>query len=71
MMSYWKRVDERLIKRGENMVGYGRRLMAEAAISRFKALFGEHLLSRKPGWMDSELKIKAFVYNMILRAATT
>jgi hypothetical protein len=53
------------------MVGYGRRLMAEAAISRFKALFGEHPLSRKPGWMDSELKIKAFIYNMILRAATT
>jgi hypothetical protein len=24
------------------MVGYGRRLMAETAISRFKALFGEH-----------------------------
>jgi hypothetical protein len=39
--------------------------MAEAAISRFKALFGEHLLSRKPRWMDSELTIKAFIYNMI------
>jgi hypothetical protein len=35
------------------MVGYGRRLMAEAAISRFKALFGELLLSRKPGWTQS------------------
>jgi IS5 family transposase len=28
------------------MVGYGRRWVAETAISRFKALFGEHLLSR-------------------------
>jgi hypothetical protein len=53
------------------MVGYGRRWMAEAAISRFKALFGEHLLSRKQRWMDSELKIKAFIYNMLLSAVTT
>jgi hypothetical protein len=53
------------------MVGYGRRWMAEAAISRFKALFGEHLLSRKPRWMDSELTIKAFIYNMLLSAVTT
>jgi hypothetical protein len=53
------------------MVRYGRRWMAETAISRFKALFGEHLLSRKPRWMDSELKIKAFIYNMLLRAVTT
>jgi hypothetical protein len=29
------------------MVKYGRRWMAEAAIS-IQALFGEHLLSRKP-----------------------
>jgi hypothetical protein len=53
------------------MVGCGRRWMAEAAISRFKALFGEHLLSRKPRWMDSELMLKVFIYNMILRAVTT
>jgi hypothetical protein len=135
MMSYWKRVDERLIKRGmlimdldflrnyqdelirmnrkkrgrpyrmaESYVRFlavirkerdrtyykakeecqddkilriqtleqnGKRWMAEAAISRFKALFGEHLLSRKPRWMDSELTIKAFIYNMLLRALTT
>jgi hypothetical protein len=43
------------------MVGYGRRWMAEAAISRFKASFGEHLLARKPRWMDAELTIKAFI----------
>jgi hypothetical protein len=30
------------------IVGYGRRWMAETAISRLKALFGEHLPSRKP-----------------------
>jgi hypothetical protein len=59
------------IIRPRSMVGYGRRWMAEAAISRFKALFGEHLLSRKPRWMDSELRIKAFIYNMILSAVTT
>jgi len=53
------------------IVGYGRRWMAETAISRFKALFGEHLLSRKPRWMDSELTIKALIYNMILSAVTT
>jgi hypothetical protein len=53
------------------MVGYGRRWMAETAISSFKALFGEHLLSMKPRWMDSELTIKAFIYNMLLRAVTT
>jgi hypothetical protein len=45
--------------------------MAETAISRFKASFGEHLLARKPRWMDAELKIKAFIYNMLLRALTT
>ena len=53
------------------IVGYGGRWMAETAISRFKALFGEHLLSRKPRWMDSELTIKALIYNMILSAVTT
>jgi hypothetical protein len=53
------------------MVGCGRRWMAEAATSRFKALFGEYLLSRKPRWMDSELAIKAFIYNMLLKAVTT
>jgi hypothetical protein len=53
------------------MVGYGRRWMAETAISRFKVLFGEHLLSRKPRWMDAELMLKAFIYNMLLRAETT
>jgi hypothetical protein len=53
------------------MVGYGGRWMAETAISRFKALFGEHLLSRKPRWMDSELTIKALIYNMLLSAVTT
>jgi hypothetical protein len=41
------------------IVGYGRRWMAETAISRFKALFGEHLLSRKPRWMEAELMLKA------------
>jgi len=53
------------------IVGYVRRWMAETAISRFKALFGEHLLSRKPRWMDAELTIKAFIYNMLLSAVTT
>jgi hypothetical protein len=53
------------------IVGYGRRWMAETAISRFKALFGEHLLSRKPRWMDSEPTIKALIHNMLLSAVTT
>jgi hypothetical protein len=53
------------------IVGYGGRWMAETAISRFKALFGEHPPSRKPRWMDSELKIKALIYNMLLSAVTT
>jgi hypothetical protein len=53
------------------MVGYGRRLMAETAISRPKALFGELLLSRKPRWMDSEHTIKALIHNMLLSAVTT
>jgi hypothetical protein len=53
------------------IVGHGGRWMAETAISRFKALFGEHLLSRKPRWMDSELTIKALIYNMLLSAVTT
>jgi hypothetical protein len=47
------------------------RWMAETAISRFKALFGEHLLSRKLRRMDSELTIKGFMYNMPLSAVTT
>jgi hypothetical protein len=45
--------------------------MAETAISRFKALFGEHLLSRKPRWMASEHTIKALIHNMLLSAVTT
>jgi hypothetical protein len=53
------------------IVGYGGRWMAETAISRFKALFGEHLLSRKPRWMDSEHTIKARIHNMLLSAVTT
>jgi hypothetical protein len=53
------------------IVGHGGRWMAETAISRFKALFGEHPPSRKPRWMDSELKIKALIYNMLLSAVTT
>jgi hypothetical protein len=53
------------------MVKYGRRWVAETAISRFKALFGEHLLFRKPRWMDAELMLKAFICNMLLSAVTT
>jgi hypothetical protein len=53
------------------IVGYGGRWMAETAISRLKALFGEHPPSRKPRWMDSEHTIKALIYNMLLRAVTT
>jgi hypothetical protein len=53
------------------IVGHGGRWMAETAVSRFKALFGEHLLSRKPRWMDSELTIKALIHNMLLSAVTT
>jgi IS5 family transposase len=53
------------------IVGYGRRWMAETAISRLKALFGEHPPSRKPRWMDSELTIKALIHNMLLSAITT
>jgi hypothetical protein len=53
------------------IVGHGGRWMAETAISRLKALFGEHPPSRKPRWMDSELKIKALIHNMLLSAVTT
>jgi hypothetical protein len=53
------------------IVGHGKRWMAETAISRFKALFGEHPPSRKPRWMDSELKTKALIHNMLLSAVTT
>jgi hypothetical protein len=53
------------------MVRYGRRWMAETAISRPKALFGEHPPSRKPRWMDSEHTIKTLIYNMLLSAVTT
>jgi hypothetical protein len=53
------------------IVGYGGRWMAETAISRLKALFGEHPPSRKPRWMDSELTIKALIHNMLLSAVTT
>jgi hypothetical protein len=53
------------------IVGHGGRWMAETAISRLKALFGEHPPSRKPRWMDSELTIKALIHNMLLSAVTT
>jgi hypothetical protein len=53
------------------IVGYGRRWMAETAISRLKASSGEHPPSRKPRWMDSEHTIKAFIHNMLLSAITT
>jgi len=52
------------------IVGYGRRWMAETAISRFKTLFGEHLLSRKPRWIDLELITKAYIYNILLNTVT-
>ena len=53
------------------IVGHGGRWMAETAISRPKALFGEHPPSRKPRWMDSEHTIKTLIYNMLLSAVTT
>jgi hypothetical protein len=43
-------------------------VMAETVTLRFKALFGEHLLSRKPEWLDAEQLTKAFIHNMILNA---
>jgi hypothetical protein len=43
-------------------------VMAETVTLRFKALFGEQLLSRKPEWLDAEQLTKAFIYNMILNA---
>jgi hypothetical protein len=71
MMSYWERVDERLIKRGEkwlDMVGGGW-LRLQYPGSRHCS---ENIpLSRKPRWMDSELKIKALIHNMLLSAVTT
>jgi hypothetical protein len=42
--------------------------MAETVTLRFKASFGEHLLSWKPGWLDAEQLTKAFIHNMILNA---
>jgi hypothetical protein len=53
------------------IVGHGGRWMAETAISRLKALFGEHPPSRKPRWMGSEHTIKALIHNMLLSAVTT
>ena len=42
--------------------------MVETVTLRFKALFGEHLLSRKPRWLDAEQLTKVFIYNMMLNA---
>ena len=51
------------------VVGYGRRWMAETAISIFKSIFGEEILSKKPRWMKIEIIQKAFIYNLLLNTA--
>ena len=43
--------------------------MAETAISIFKSIFGEEILSNKPRWMKIEIIQKAFIYNILLNAA--
>jgi hypothetical protein len=71
MMSYWKRVDERLIKRGEkwlDMVGGGW-LRLQYPGSRHCS---ENISSpgSRDGWTQS-MAIKALIYNMLLSAVTT
>ena len=51
------------------MVGYGRRWIIETAISVFKSMFGEEILSKKPRWMRTEIVQKAFIYNLLLNTA--
>ncbi|MEM1967321.1 MAG: IS5 family transposase [Nitrososphaerota archaeon] len=51
------------------VVGYGKRWMAETAISVFKSIFGEEILSKKPRWMRTEIVQKAFIYNLLLNIA--
>lgn len=40
--------------------------MAETAISIFKAIFGEEVLSKKPRWISIEIMHKVFIYNLLL-----
>ncbi|MEM0348789.1 MAG: hypothetical protein QXH32_01965 [Candidatus Caldarchaeum sp.] len=47
----------------------GRRWMAETAISVFKSIFCEEILSKKPRWMSIEIVHKTFIYNLLLNAA--
>ena len=51
------------------IVGYGGRWMAETAISVFKSIFGEEILSNKPRWMKVEIIQKVYIYNLLLNVA--
>ncbi len=53
------------------IVEFSKRWMAETVTSRFKTLFGEHLLSRKLRWIDIELMSKAYIYNILLNKITS
>lgn len=50
-------------------VGYGRRWMAEAFFSGFKRLFGEVVQAKRFERMVKEIKLKVWVYNLMLGMA--
>ena len=52
-------------------VGYGRRWMAETFFSGFKRLFGEVVYARRWERMVGELRLKAWVYNLLIGLGLT
>jgi transposase len=55
--------------RWKERVGYGRRWMAEAFFSGFKRLFGEVVQAKRFERMVKEIKLKVWVYNLMLALA--
>ena len=52
-------------------VGYGRRWMAETFFSGFKRLFGEAVQAKRWERMVQEIRLKVWVYNLLLGLAVT
>ncbi len=48
-------------------VGYGKRWLVESFFSAFKRRFGEHVCSRRWKSVQNELKLKAMLYNKLLK----
>lgn len=58
-------------QRWKKAVGYGKRWMAETFFSGFKRLFGEVVHAKRWDRMVQELRLKVWVYNLLIGLAVT